>query len=266
MSWSALVLAGNRRADCAVAAAAGVSHKALAPIAGRPMIERVISTLRALPRIESATVVIEDAALLRRVPALRTLLDEGWLRTLPASDTPSTSARAGVEALGLTRPVLLLTADIPLLTPEMLLHFLDHQPSDIDATVALARLALVKAAHPGAVRTGLAFSDGPWSGCNLFAFHDPAAGALLRFWRRVEENRKRPLAMLRQLGLVPALRYATRTLPLDAALATLGARTGTRLASVDMPFAEAAIDVDKPADMVLAEAILTAREAPALPV
>ena len=47
--------------------------------------------------------------------------------------------------------------------------------------------------------------------------------------------------------------------PSPDALAALGRRTGTRLAAVEMPFAEAAIDVDKPADLALAEAVLANR-------
>ncbi|MEM7709754.1 MAG: hypothetical protein AAF264_03205 [Pseudomonadota bacterium] len=66
--------------------------------------------------------------------------------------------------------------------------------------------------------------------------------------------------MLRQIGPLAALRYATGTLSLDAALSALGRRTGARIAAVDMPFAEAAIDVDKPADLTLANRILEARD------
>ncbi|MEM7488883.1 MAG: nucleotidyltransferase family protein [Pseudomonadota bacterium] len=254
MTWSALVLAGNRRADCPVAAAAGVSHKALATVAGRPMIERVIAALRAVPTIGTIAVAIEDPDLLRTLPGL----DPDGIRILQAAKSPSLSALAGVQALD--GPVLMTTADTPLVTPEILAHFLDRQPGSADATVGLARVDLVKAAYPDAIRTGLRFADGARSGCNLFAFHTTRAIDVLRFWRRVEENRKRPLAMLRQVGTMATLRYASGTLTLDAALAALGQRTGTTLAAVDMPFAEAAIDVDKPADLALAERILSARE------
>jgi CTP:molybdopterin cytidylyltransferase MocA len=44
-------------------------------------------------------------------------------------------------------------------------------------------------------------------------------------------------------------------------LRALSRRSGARLAVVALPFAEAAIDVDKPADLALAEAALARREA-----
>jgi len=83
---------------------------------------------------------------------------------------------------------------------------------------------------------------------------------VITFWREIEQNRKSPLTMLRRLGVMTALRYLTNTLTLAQAINKLGKRTGTRLATTDMPFAEAAIDVDKPEDFYLAEKILKQRE------
>ena len=48
---------------------------------------------------------------------------------------------------------------------------------------------------------------------------------------------------------------------LDRALAKIGRRMGLALAAVRLPFPEAAIDVDKPADVELAEKILAVRRA-----
>ena len=56
------------------------------------------------------------------------------------------------------------------------------------------------------------------------------------------------------------LRHALGLLSLPGALAALERKTGARLAAVEMPFADAAVDVDKPADLALVEAVLRARE------
>jgi hypothetical protein len=50
-------------------------------------------------------------------------------------------------------------------------------------------------------------------------------------------------------------------LSLDGAFAHVSRLTGTRIRPVVMPFAEAAIDVDKAADYELVSAILKRREA-----
>ena len=46
---TALVLAGQRRGTDPMAAAAGLSHKALLPVAGVPMLLRVLAALRTYP-------------------------------------------------------------------------------------------------------------------------------------------------------------------------------------------------------------------------
>lgn len=259
MSWSALVLAGSRGPGCPVAALGGVSHKALLPIDGKPMIARVIEALAQVPRIDKVTVVIENPALLQEVAELGPHLENGYLQALAARPSPAQSTLAGVEALGTSGPVLMTTADNVLMTPEIVDYFLDHLTEGADVTAAIARTDMVMQAYPEARRTRLRFRDGGVGGCNLFAFQTAQAQGIIRFWRLVEENRKSPLTMLRQLGLVTALRYVTNTLTLPQALDILGKRTGTRLAVIDMPYAEAAIDVDKTEDFDLAEKILKSR-------
>lgn len=261
MRVAALVLAGSRGAGDAVAAAVGVSHKALAPIAGRPMLARVLETLAAVPAVEQVAVMIEEPDLVAADPALRDPLGEGRVTVLPAAASPSLSALDGFDALGRAErlPIVMTTADNCLLTPAMLESFLARLP-DADAVAALARAEVIRDAYPEAVRTWLRFSDGRRSGCNLFAFLTPGAAPAIAYWRRLERERKRPLAMLRHLGPGAILRYAAGRLSLAQALDALGHRAGARLGAVDMPFAEAAIDVDKVADMALAERILAARE------
>ena len=47
----ALILAGSRGPDDPIAKLAGVPHKALAPIAGRPMLAYVLEAVRAVPLV-----------------------------------------------------------------------------------------------------------------------------------------------------------------------------------------------------------------------
>lgn len=256
MSWTALVLAGSRGPEDPVARAAGVSHKAFAGLAGRPMITHVLEALAAAPRIGEVVVSIEPEA-----PAL----PEGtwpWdLRRLEAAASPSLSALAGFEAAA--PPVLLTTADHPLLTSGMIEHFLAAaEASGADASAAVATRAVVERARsgaPGGPRTYLRLSDGEVSGCNLFALMTPRAGAALAFWRRLEAERKRPWRMAWALGPATLARYALGRLSMDAAAAALGRAAGCRAAMLALPFPDAAHDVDKPADLAFAEARLGGR-------
>ncbi|MDA9865266.1 nucleotidyltransferase family protein [bacterium] len=263
MTYTALVLAGSRGPECDVAALGGVSHKALLPINGTPMIERVVATLKAAKNIDRVLVLIETPDILSDLLSLKPLIASGYLQTKEAKPSPAQSALHGFEAAGAGHdgPVLLTTADNCLLSPEILEYFLGSLTDGADVTAAVAKTDMVMQAYPKARRTRLRFRDGGQGGCNLFALQTAEAQRIISFWRQIEQNRKSPLTMLRQLGLTTALRYVTNTLTLAQALQILGKRTNTRLATTDMPFAEAAIDVDTPDDFYLAEDILKQREA-----
>jgi hypothetical protein len=62
-------------------------------------------------------------------------------------------------------------------------------------------------------------------------------------------------------GPLLALRALTRTITLEGALKRLEGRLGLAARAVVLPFADAAVDVDKPADLALAEAIFAQRAA-----
>ncbi|MCO6419614.1 hypothetical protein JYK14_26110 [Siccirubricoccus sp. KC 17139] len=76
---------------------------------------------------------------------------------------------------------------------------------------------------------------------------------MLNFWQLLEQQRKRPLAMVRSLGLVPVLRYVFGRPTLRGAINVLEQRCQARLSVVELPFGAAAVDVDKPADLLRAQ-------------
>ncbi|MCR0981083.1 NTP transferase domain-containing protein [Roseomonas populi] len=252
---TALVLAGQRRGTDPMAAAAGVSHKALLPVAGVPMLLRVLAALRGAPGIGRVVVSIEEPG---RALAGLAGLDGVILR--PSASSPARSAAAVFEEFG--APLLVTTADHALLTPDMVEHVLRAAPPGASAVAALARRERILAEFPDTRRTWLRFRDGAFSGCNLFLLARPEAARVLEFWQRLEAQRKRPLTMARMLGLGPLLSYALGRMTLRGGLDALGARCRAPVAVVEMPFGAAAVDVDKPDDLVLVEARLSAGRDP----
>ena len=65
--WTALVLAGSRGPSDPVAAHCGVRHKALAPMAGMPMLARVLASLTASPEIGSIALCLDDPSIVVNV-------------------------------------------------------------------------------------------------------------------------------------------------------------------------------------------------------
>ncbi|RYD89567.1 MAG: hypothetical protein EOP61_31365, partial [Sphingomonadales bacterium] len=102
---------------------------------------------------------------------------------------------------------------------------------------------------------------GAYSGANLFWLGSPAALDALAVWRGIEQKRKKARAVLGAFGWGLALLIALRRLTLDQAMTRAGKRLGIKARAIVLPYAEACIDVDKPADHAMAEAILKARVA-----
>jgi hypothetical protein len=74
-------------------------------------------------------------------------------------------------------------------------------------------------------------------------------------WRAVEQDRKKGWKLLAALGL-PGLMGILRIWTLDKVVTAIGRRLGLNARAVVMADPIAAVDVDKPADLALAEAIL----------
>jgi GTP:adenosylcobinamide-phosphate guanylyltransferase len=259
-SFTALVLAGSRGPDDPVARAAGVPHKCLAPVAGVPMALRVVEALAASPGIDRIAVALEDPALVDQLPALRPLIAAGRCVLLATAATPSLSVQRALGELTDPLPLLVTTGDHPLLTPEIVAHFCAAaRATAADLVAGLASAAAIRAAYPDAQRTYLRFREERYSGANLFAVLQPEGRRAVAFWRRVEQERKRPWRLVRAFGWRPLLAYLLGRLTLDDALARASSVIGARLAAVVLPQAEAAIDVDKPADLELVETILARR-------
>jgi len=125
--------------------------------------------------------------------------------------------------------------------------------------VALAPAEVVAAAYPGALRTFYKLGGKRFSGCNLFLARSSNVARVADFWRRLEIHRKRPLRLIWQVGPWALIKVLIGAMTADEAFAYLSRKAGAVIRPVELPIAEAAIDVDKPADLELVEKILAAR-------
>jgi hypothetical protein len=127
---------------------------------------------------------------------------------------------------------------------------------DAEVTVGVVGRSTLLAAYPGNRRTWLRFRGEAWTGANLFALRTANAGKALMAWSEVERDRKKALKLIWHFGPVVALLAVTRLITLAGAMRIAGQRLGFRARPIALPFAEAGIDVDKPSDHALVEAIL----------
>ncbi|MBL8675101.1 MAG: nucleotidyltransferase family protein [Rhodospirillales bacterium] len=258
-AYTALVLAGSRGAVDPVARAAGVAHKALAVVAGRPMLLRVLDALAASPSVARVALAVDGRAIVDALPELAAAVERGAVTLLPVAESPALTVAGALSGLGAPFPLLVTTSDHALLTPAMVEAFLAGVPAGCDVAVGLATRSALQRAHPESIRTYFRLGGEGYSGCNLFAFARPEAERAVAFWVQMERHRKRPWRIAARIGPGPLLRYALGRLDLDGAFAALSRIAGVRGRAVVMPMPEAAIDVDKPSDLAQVERILAAR-------
>lgn len=263
-TYPVLILAGSRREADVVAAYRGVTFKAIAPVAGKPMISRVLAALRASPWTGKIYISAHDPAQLRKKLKDNELPASTHIES--AAATIYLSIRNMMAATGLKPPFLVITADHAMLTSQMLDHLwrtLHQEPRTpkMDFGLAFVSKSTMHAAYPQSRRTYIKFKDGGYSGCNMFAFLTPQALKVLDILQAVEEKRKTPLDLIRMFGILNTLRYLIRPPDLHDAIRRAGDTIGITAMAVNMPWPEAAMDVDTLRDLEIAEAILAKREA-----
>jgi len=241
----AIVLAGVRPTGDPVAEAAGVACKAFIPVGGRPMVLRVLDVLEASPEIKTRILCGPSQELIDQQPDLKSCIAEGRLKWMPSQATPSLSTHHVLQSLSDNSPVIVTTADHALLSTPIIDYFCaEARRTGCDVAVGLAPYKEVIAAFPETRRTAIKFKDGSYCGCNLFAFLNPQSHRAAQFWRSIEQERKKPLKMMRILGWRTVLRYLAGSMSLNDALGHLSRQMGLHAGVVMLPFPEAAVDVD----------------------
>jgi CTP:molybdopterin cytidylyltransferase MocA len=215
------------------------------------MLERVVDTLQSSPEIGAIEVSIDEPSLLQDVPRLARQIEAGELGVLASTGSVSRSVLAALEPYSDGSQVLITTADHALLSHEMIEYFLRRaRASSADVVVGLVSASLIRQRFPQAKRTFLRFADESYSGANLFCFRLPGGRRALEFWTRVESQRKQPWRLVKAFGLGTLL-------PLKAAFERASRAIGVPVEVVELPFAEAAVDVDKLSDLELVREILS---------
>jgi GTP:adenosylcobinamide-phosphate guanylyltransferase len=260
--FTVLLLAGRRGAADPVAQHAGVSHKILVPVAEVPMIVRVVRSLRAVPRVKRIVVSVDDPTILNGLPEIRTLIAVGVMSVHHAQGrSPSESVLQYLTGQTVHEPLIITTADHPLLTGEMVEHFRAAvAASEADVVVGVVAASLFRMQYPESKRSFIPLRGESFCGTNLFALRTPRAAAAAAFWHHAGQFRKRPWRLISTFGLTNLTLLALRRLDLAAAIPRVARVLGASVEVVQMPFAECAIDVDSLNDLATASRILAQRE------
>ncbi|MEM8688392.1 MAG: NTP transferase domain-containing protein [Pseudomonadota bacterium] len=248
-------MAAGRGPSDPMATAFHVDHKCLVPVAGTPMLARVVDALLKCPYVEQISISIDNAE------AVRTALGPGpAIEIVPSATSAPASVLTALKRPSTQWPILVTTADHALLTPKIVSHFLQMAASSgADLAVGLATQETITAEFPGTRRTYMKFSDVSVSGCNLFAINSVEGLNIVRFWQQADKNRKKPWKLIGAFGLGALASWLTGGMSLDRAFDLASTKLGAKAVPVLLPFASAAVDVDKPEDKDLVEQLLSRR-------
>jgi GTP:adenosylcobinamide-phosphate guanylyltransferase len=255
--FTIIVLAAQRdgRLD-PLAAEAGVSHKCLVPIGGRPLLAHVLAALAEVDGIGSVRIAVEPGA----DDKLRPLALASGLPVVfvPAAATITDSVYAA--AAGADGPVVITTADNVLLTPAAVRQAAERLAAGDDVVIALARKEDVLIAHPQGQRRFYKFRGGEYSNCNLYGLSRRGL-ALAETFREGGQFAKNPMRIARAFGFFNLLILRSGLISLDRAMQRLGRRFGVRASALVLADGAHAIDVDNRRTYDIAAELLDRRAA-----
>jgi len=255
--FTIVVLAAQRDGKLdPLAAEAGVTHKGLVPIGGRPLLAHVLEAISGVEGVASVRIAVEAGA----EESLKGIADASGLpvRFVAAAATITDSVYdAAVDAEG---PVVITTADNVLLTPGAVREVADRLLGGDDMVVALARKEDVLSAHPEGQRRFYRFRDGEFSNCNLYGLSERGLKGAETF-REGGQFAKNPMRIARAFGFLNLIILRYGLVSLDRAMERLGRRFGVRASALVLADGAHAVDVDNERTYRIASLLMEKRAA-----
>jgi len=231
--------------------------KGLIPISGRPMIHYVIQALSGSRYVEQIVVAGLPAAHRPSFPApVSYVANQGDMLA---------NAEAGIRQAFAERPdlaaVLISSADLPLLTPAVVDHFIEEcLETNHDLYYGVVERSVMERRFPASRRTYLRLSDGEFAGGDLILARTGIVIVDQRLWQRLSSARKNPLRQAMLLGSPWFLiKLLARRMSLAEAVQQVSRSLEIHGRAVICSHPEVGMDVDKPFQLDIARAELETR-------
>ncbi len=227
--------------------------KALLDMNGRTMLERVVDAYQSSDQIEDIVVV-----------GLGSDMGQTFKRPvhhLPAQGRLITNTVAGIDWIVQRKPktqvIMASSADIPLLTVEIVDAVIAMcQPYDFGIYYNFVTKETMEARFSGSKRTFTKLKGVEVAGGDMGIIHPKAITDNRELWDALSNARKNAWQIARQVGIMVLLKLLTRQLSI-ADIANLATRlTGRQTKVLLNPYAEIAMDGDKPHQIDLLRAEL----------
>jgi GTP:adenosylcobinamide-phosphate guanylyltransferase len=257
--FTAIVLAAQRggRLD-PLADRAGVSHKCLVPIAGKPLLEWVLRALSEVPGLRCINISVEKdgAAALRKVRGARGEFGVPVEFVIAASSLADSVYAA---AHGIEGPIVITTGDNVNLSPAIVAEMVAKMESGAEGVLALATREAVLAAHPQGQRRFYHLRGGSYSNCNLYGLHGERAVRMAETFRSGGQFAKNPKRLAETFGLLNLLLVRFGLISLEGAMKRMSRHFGVKVEPLVVIDGSQAIDVDNARTYEIARELLERR-------
>ena len=240
---------------------AGVSHKCVVPIDGKPLIVHVMDALAQVSPLPRVRISVEPEIHAELAELLQPYSARGIEIDFVASSS-NIAQSVLIAAEGPTGPMIITTADNVLLTPEAVDDVL-RELGGADVVACLARDVSVRAVHPDAQRNFYKFRDGGYANCNLYGVAGPHAFAAVEVFREGGQFQKNPKRLITAFGLLNILMVRFGLVTLAGAMKLASRRFRLKFHALVFADGTAAVDVDNERTYGIAEMVLKQRHPPA---
>jgi len=217
--------------------------KAMLEMGGRPMIEQVIVALQGAQAVEEMVVVGLNAGTSLNTPRpVHHLPDQGSL-----IGNVLGGFRWMEERYPKAQALLISTSDIPLVTSDMIDSFIEMcRPYDHILYYPFATRQVMEKRFPGSNRTYTRIDGQQGAGGDMMVVQPAIANTNLELWEALTNARKYPWKVARAVGFGTLLKLLTRRLSTSYLQKTSTRLLGRPIKPVLIPYAEMAMDGDKP--------------------
>ena len=222
--------------------------KALLEIAGKPMVQWVLDAVGASEKIEEIVIVgLESESELKCQKPLTFVPNQGGML-----DNVRTSISKVVELDPDAGLILIVSSDIPAITTEMVDWAIDAAlETEDDLYYNIITKKVMEARYPGSNRSFIKFKDAEVCGGDMNVVRASVATGNDDLWEQLVSARKNPFKQAAIFGFSTLFLLLIRRLSIHDAAPRVSKQIGVRGRAVFCPYAELAMDVDKPAQLEL---------------
>lgn len=245
MSLHAIVLGGGLiSSDDPLYGSAPGGHRSLIPIKHKPMAQWVIDTLCNSQAVQSITVMgLSAESGLHATKPLDFLSDGGSM-----FENIKVGILHAAKILPTQNKVIVASSDTPAIRPEMVDWLANQIAESPEALIYynVIQREIMEQHFPQAGRSYVRFKDISVCGGDLNIIDRRLFTAERPIWKKLTENRKQPLRQAALLGLDNLLLVALHLVTLDNAVKRICKRLDIEATALRCPYAEMAMDADKP--------------------